>query len=475
MTTVLITFLALSFMMFIFVVNYWKNEKEEIFAENVHYISNIVANNSYVENNNIVWLNSDAVKIFMDTLSSNMKVDILVTDKNGNIIIDSIYNKKEFLNGIIPKNIMEKALEEKYSIIDNLGGIYKSTQYITGEPVYATFAGEKIVIGTVFTVMDSNSLMVFTKDILKIFLFAFIIASLLSFWTAKKLSYNMVSPLRQMSDAAVCISEGDFSKRVAIKGEDEIADLGKSFNNMAESLDVSESVRRNFVANVSHELKTPMTTISGFVDGILDEVIAKEDAKKYLRIVSSETKRLSRLVKNMLDLSQIDNHKVKLNITNVNLYDVLINIILSFESRIEEKHIDVRGLHDLKKIFVYADEDMIHQVIYNLIDNAIKFTNDFGYINIDIIEDENTIELFIENSGNIPKKDIKFIFDRFYKVDKSRSKDKNGMGLGLYIVKKIILLHKGSIKVFTSAESKKTTFKVCLPKTKNKISEKRGI
>lgn len=468
MTTVLITFLILSSMIFSFVTSYWKNEKEEVFTENAHYISNIVANNSCVENNNIAWINGDAVKIFMDTLSSNMKIDILVTDTKGNIIINSVYNKDSFLDGTVPDDIIQKVFDENYSDINNLGGIYKSNQYIIGEPVYSTYGGVKTVIGMVFTVMDPSSLLTFTGDMLKIFLFAFVIALLISFWTARRLSYSMVNPLRQMSDVAISISEGDFSKRVAVKGEDEIAELGKSFNNMAESLYTSESVRKNFVANVSHELKTPMTTITGFIDGILDGVIAQEDTTKYLKIVSSETKRLSRLVKKMLNLSKIDNDKIKLNITKVNLYEILLNVLLSFENKIEGKHIEIRGVQQGKSAIIYADEDMIHQVIYNLIENAVKFTNISGYINIDLLDSEEEFTLFIENSGNsIPNEELRFIFDRFYKVDKSRSQDKNGMGLGLYIVKKIILFHKGSIRVSTS-KGKSTTFILNLPKTKNK-------
>ncbi len=469
MATVLITFLILSSMIFVFVLNYWKKQKEEILAENMHYISNIVSNNSYVENNNITWLNSDAVKIFMDTLSLNMKIDILVTDTQGNIIISSVYNKNDFSGGTIPQNITAKVFENQHSEMGDLGGIYKSNQYIMGKPVYSTYE-KNTAIGIVFTVVNPESLVVFTMDLFKIFLFASVLALLVSFWTARKLSYSMVNPLREMSDAAVSISEGDFSKRVAISGEDELADLAKSFNNMAESLHISENVRRNFIANVSHELKTPMTTITGFVDGILDGVIEPKDTDKYLQIVSGEVKRLSRLVKKMLDLSKIDNDMVKLNITKVDLYKVLLSVLLSFESGIYEKNIDVRGLRGNKSAVIYADEDMIYQVIYNLIENAVKFTSYSGHINIDLIDNKSKDEynLFIENSGNnIPSKDLKFVFDRFYKVDKSRSKDKNGMGLGLYIVKKIVLLHKGSIKVSVSGENL-TTFILSLPKTKNK-------
>ena len=462
MSTILITFLIFAGTTSTFVTNYWKNEKEEIFIENAHYVSNLVANNSYVEDNNIVWINGDAVKIFMDTLSSSMNIDIFVTDTKGNLIISSIYNKKEFAGGGIPQEIVEKVSRERYSETNNLEGVYKSEQYIIGEAVYANYGGKKTIIGAVFTSMNPRFLEYFKKDILKVFLVTFLVTILVSFIMVRKLSYNMVRPLKQMSEAAASMAGGDFSKRVAVDGNDEIADLGNSFNNMAESLYMSESVKKNFIANVSHELKTPMTTITGFIDGILDGVIKEKDRVKYLKIVSLEIRRLSRLVKSMLELSRIDTENVKMNFSSVDLFDEFIEVLLQFEDKINKKNISVKGIKECGHIIINADRDMIHQVIYNLVENAVKFTENRGYINVELLKDSNTCTFIVENSGEeIPSKEIKFIFDRFYKTDKSRSKDKTGIGLGLYIVKKIVALHGGSIE--TWSENKITKFTVKLP------------
>ncbi len=462
MSTILVTFLILAGMIFTFITDYWKSEKEEIFIENVRYVSNLVANNSYVENNNIVWINGDAVKIFMDTLSNSMNIDIFVTDTNGNIIISSIFNRENFQTGIVSSKIIEEISEHPYAKICNLNGIYKSDQYILGEAVYSTHSGQKTLIGAVFTATNPEFLSSFRQGMIKVFIVALIVASIISFFTIRWLSYNMTKPLNQMAEAASYMAKGDFTNRVQVNGEDEIAKLGTAFNNMAESLNVSDSVRRNFIANLSHELKTPMTTITGFIDGILDGVIKQENHTRYLKIVSSEIRRLSRLVRKMLDLSGLDNDNVKLNLSKTDLLTEILNVLLSFESKINEKDIQIRGISQCKHIFIHADKDMLHQAIYNLIENAVKFTQHGGYIDITLTKNNKSCLLAIENSGKgIPQKEIKFVFDRFYKTDKSRSEDKTGIGLGLYIVRKIILLHKGSIEV--SSGEKKTIFTINLP------------
>lgn len=467
MSTILFTFLILAGMIFTFITDYWKSEKEEIFIENARYVSNLVANNSYVENNNIVWINGDAVKIFMDTLSNSMNMDIFVTDTNGNIIISSIFNRTNFQSGIVPNELIEKISKQRCAKISTLNGIYKSEQYILGEAVYSTHSGKKTLIGAVFTATNPEFLNSFRQGMIKVLIAALIAAAIISFFAIRRLSYSMTKPLNQMAEAASYMAKGDFTKRVQVKGEDEIAKLGIAFNNMAESLNASDSVRRNFIANLSHELKTPMTTIAGFIDGILEGVIQPENHTKYLKIVSSEIRRLSRLVKKMLDLSKLDNDNVKINLSKTDLLTEILNVLLSFEAQITQKNIQIRGLSGSKHIFIHADKDLLHQAIYNLVENAVKFTQNGGYIDITLTENGKFCSLDIENSGKgIPQKEIKFVFDRFYKTDKSRSEDKTGIGLGLYIVRKIILLHNGSIEV-TSGE-KSTTFKVNLPITRLK-------
>ncbi|MEG0457942.1 MAG: HAMP domain-containing sensor histidine kinase, partial [Oscillospiraceae bacterium] len=257
-------------------------------------------------------------------------------------------------------------------------------------------------------------------------------------------------------------AKGDFSQKVSVKGYDEIAQLAMSFNYMADALENFEKTRRSFVANISHDLRTPMTTIGGFIDGILDGTIPPEKQKHYLGIVSEEIKRLAKLVRVMMNVAKIEAGEIILNKTDWNLFDAVCKIMFTFEQKVDAKQLDIRGLEDIKLI-VNADLDLINQVIYNLIDNAVKFVNQDGFIEFDFKAKGNMAYLSISNSGDaIKKEDLTKIFDRFYKSDKSRGMDKAGVGLGLYIVKSIINAHGGDI-IVNSVENKYCTFTFTVP------------
>ena len=267
-----------------------------------------------------------------------------------------------------------------------------------------------------------------------------------------------------MSRAAKQFAVGDFSYRVKIEGEDELADLGTAFNDMADALDVLEGSRRSFVSNVSHELKTPMTSISGFIDGILDGTIPREKQDYYLKIVSGEVKRLSRLVVSMLNMSKIESGDLEMKPSNYDISDQIIHILLTFEQKIENKNIEIRGLDEFRPTYIVADPDMIYQSIYNLVDNAVKFTNEGGYIDVRLIDSANQITLVIKNSGTgIKAEDLSRVFERFYKADKSRSLDAKGAGLGLYLVKLMVEMHGGRVSAKSESEDS-AEFSITLPK-----------
>lgn len=276
---------------------------------------------------------------------------------------------------------------------------------------------------------------------------AAVAAFLVAFCISWMFSYKLVRPLRDMALAARSFGEGNFSIRVPVTSNDEVGQLALAFNNMASSLASSESVRRNFIANVSHELKTPMTTIAGFIDGILDGTIPAEKRRITCR---SFPRRLSvcRVWCARCWSSRIDSGELRLHMARFDLTNTIFVALLSFEKSIEQKKIQVLGLEDTESLYVDGDPDMIHQVVYNLIENAVKFTNEGGYIQLAIRDLPDRTSVAIKNSGaGIAADEIALIFDRFYKTDKSRSQDKNGMGLGLYIVRTIIKLHGGEITV----------------------------
>ena len=238
-----------------------------------------------------------------------------------------------------------------------------------------------------------------------------------------------------------------------------------SFNNMASSLQKSEYQRQEFVANVSHELKTPMTTISGYVDGILDGTIPPEKSREYLSLVSGETKRLSRLVRNMLDISRMQEGNGSMPEEKKLRFDVSElagQVLISFEQTINEKQLEVEVDMPDHPVYTIAVQDQVTQVIYNLIDNAVKFCPTGGTLSLTIREGDSKIYTSVANQGEtIPQEELPLVFDRFHKMDKSRSQNRDGWGLGLYIVKTIVCSHGENISV-TSRDGK-TEFTFTMP------------
>ena len=279
------------------------------------------------------------------------------------------------------------------------------------------------------------------------FVAALLVMMVVIFVLAYIVSGSLTRPLREMAKATEAFARGDFSVRVPVNERDEIGKLAMAFNNMADSLAQQETVRRSFIANVSHELKTPMTSIAGFIDGILDGTIPQEKERHYLTIVSDEVKRLSRMVRSMLNIAKIEAGEMKLKPTVFDVNEVVLSSIFTFEQMIEKKHLDIRGLEE-GKVMVEADEGLINQVVYNLLENAVKFVNEGGYIEVSYTVEQKRTYIHIKNSGEgIPKEEISKVFDRFYKTDRSRSMDKTGVGLGLYIVRQIVNLHQGEVIV----------------------------
>ncbi|MEE0784875.1 MAG: HAMP domain-containing sensor histidine kinase, partial [Oscillospiraceae bacterium] len=234
-------------------------------------------------------------------------------------------------------------------------------------------------------------------------------------------------------------------------------------NNMADSLEKSEQQRKEFIANVSHELKTPMTTIAGFMDGMLDGTIPPEQHRHYMQIVSDEVRRLSRMVRGMLDISRLQDQTIPEEKKTVfDLCEAAGQVLVSFEQKITQKQLDVQVDMPNEATYTLADADSITQVIYNLMDNAVKFCQQGGTLGLKIQPEDKKIFVSVSNTGlTIPENELSRIFDRFHKTDKSRSVDRDGVGLGLYIVKTIICSHGEDISV-TSRDGL-TVFTFSLP------------
>ncbi len=279
------------------------------------------------------------------------------------------------------------------------------------------------------------------------------------------LSRYIVRPIRDISYAAGELSRGNFDWRVKPKTRDEIGELAESFNKMAEELKLQDGLRNTFIANVSHELRTPLASVQGFIQGMLDRAIEEEDRDKYLQIVLGETKRMNTLITDLLNLAKIESGKFPIEYSEFDINELLRRSILLFEQRIEEGQLEVNIQLGESKLFVWADQDRISQVITNLIDNAVKFTPPGGELKIWTQMAENKVYVSIADTGEgIPVEDQPYVFERFYKVDKSHSQSKAGTGIGLSIVKRIISQHGENITL-QSVPGKGTTFTFSLTRT----------
>jgi signal transduction histidine kinase len=262
------------------------------------------------------------------------------------------------------------------------------------------------------------------------------------------MSRRISNPLAEMRDIAREIANGNFNTRVRISSKDEVGELARTFNHMAETLGNLEKMRSNFIANVSHELRTPMTSIAGFIEGMIDGTIPIEKQGYYLSIVKQETLRLTALVNDLLDLAKMEAGEVQLNITTIDLSELIRRSSIKFENQINRKNINFELALENENRRVMADPDAIERVLTNLLDNAIKFTSDSGCITIKTVKKDQKVYTTIEDNGiGIQKEDLPYIWERFFKTDKSRSKDMIGSGLGLAIIKNIIQKHNERIWV----------------------------
>ena len=462
---IVVSFAAMGGMQVLFSSQYWMDEKRNLLQENARNIAQHTANSTFIagidENGNTTYQIVDqTLAPILDLLSSAIESQVLITDNQGKVLICSDNEPCSHVGNDTALSSVVASLGggEGFSL-GNLGGLYADRQYTAATPILK----DGVVLGYVFASTSAAGMGIYIMSNLQVFVLSALGVLTLTFIVIYALTFRMVRPLRQMAAATRAFGNGDFSYRIPVKGRDEVAELASALNAMAVSLSSVEGMRRSFVANVSHELKTPMTTIAGFIDGILDGTIPDEKRDYYLKIVSNEVKRLSRLVKSMLDLSRIDNGELKINPVRFDLTEVACTALLSFEQRIEEKHVEITGLEDCPRMEVYGDFDLIGQVLYNLLDNAVKFVNEGGTITIRLEKKDGRAFCTVRNTGaGVSPHELPHLFERFYKTDKSRSLDKTGVGLGLYIVKSVISLHQGEI-VVRSMEGEYTEFSFWLP------------
>ena len=342
-------------------------------------------------------------------------------------------------------------------------GLYPDARYIVSMPISDPV--DSSILGLVIVSQPLASTLSVLKRLSNTYLAISVLVVLISVIIMTIYTRRQTAPLRDMAHAASAFGHGDLRARVKVSEDDpqEVQELALAFNNMASSLEKSEYQRKEFVANVSHELKTPMTTIGGYVDGILDGTIPPEKQQHYMQIVSDETKRLSRLVRSMLDISRLQDQGIpESQKTRFDLIECAGRVLVTFEQKITAKGVNVQVNMPEYPVYTFASADAITQVIYNLVDNAVKFCPSGGELGLQIREAANKLYVTVSNDGDtIPPEELPLVFDRFHKLDKSRAQNRDGWGLGLYIVRTLVSGHGENISV--SSLNGKTEFTFTLP------------
>ncbi len=392
--------------------------------------------------------------------------DIVVCNSSGVVVLCSEDPLGcEHLGLAIDREYLERVFQEGGEAQTGIiSGLYEDTRYVAAEPIVSQKTGNNV--GLVIASQPTASTQLILHRIFQIFVFVSLLVMLIVMLVVSILAKNQCRPLREMAEAAKAFGHGELTARVPTGGNhtEEIDELALAFNNMATSLQKSEYQRQEFVANVSHELKTPMTTIGGYLDGMLDGTIPPEKQRHYMRLVSDETKRLSRLVRSMLYISRLQDQE-SISEDRKSRFDVTEcagQVLITFEQKINDKGVQVEVNMPEYPVYTNADKDAITQVIYNLIDNAVKFCPSTGLLSLRVREGGGKIYVSVANEGEtIPPEELPLVFDRFHKIDKSRSQNRDGWGLGLYIVKTIVCSHRENISV-TSLNGK-TEFTFTLP------------
>ena len=406
-SVVMLTLALLGSAFFALTYSYAIDERSEQMQSKATVVSHMVS--SYMENGSLTGLRELA-----DFASNVTDAEFLICNSDGNLLLTT---DTTLVNRVltVPQDVAEGAMsDDTYAV--------------------RTTLGDGLFFMTAVTVL------------------------LLSFVVSAWVSMRQSRPIHEMAEATRRFAEGNFDVRMHnYEGVTEISELAESFNNMADSLQETERQRREFIANVSHELKTPMTTIAGYTDGILDGTIPPEQEKEYLRIISDEARRLSRLVRRMLEVSQLQSRDLTRTKAPFDVCESVRRVLISMEKKITDRGLDVDADIPDSGIMVLGDNDLITQVIYNLLENAAKFARKGSALYLGVTTLNGKALISVRNEGDtIPAEEIPLLFERFHKSDKSRSEDKDGVGLGLYVVKTILDQHKEHIAV--TSENGLTTF-----------------
>ena len=441
----------------IFVPNLTKqtltSQKAETLYSEAALIANTYASGLYSNDTTL-----EMVKLQIDALSVYMGSEIRIINSSGRIILDSsqplnVY-ESQYIIGFDPSII-----SGTYYISDNFFGTFDHEVLTVIAPIASSYS----VKGYVTIHAAVKDIEATANNIQNICYITLAILYVLSFIVLIFFNVFVYRPLRKITDAADHYADGNYHYEISVNNNDEMGYLAASLNYMASTIASHEDDQKKFIANVSHDFRSPLTSIRGFLEAMIDGTIPPEMHEKYLNIVLNETDRLTKLTNSLLTLNNLNTKGMLLDITDFDINQVIRQTAASFEGSCRNRNIAIALSLTGDEMLVHADTEKIKQVLYNLIDNAIKFSHHDSIVTIETTVRKNKLFISVKDSGvGIPKDEVKLIFNRFYKSDSSRGKDKKGTGLGLSIVKEIINAHNENINV-VSTEGEGTEFIFSLP------------
>lgn len=432
-----------------------KKEKADTLYREATLIANTYASDLYNSETTL-----EAVKGELDALDTYLDATIWIINPSGRMVLDSSA-PMDVENEVVIENFDSTITEGSYYIIGDFFGTFSEDMLSVFAPITSDFK----VKGYVVIHSAMSGIQTSTDSLLNISYITLIILFLLSLIILIFFTEIVYIPLRKITEATEHYANGNMHYEFSVESGDEIGYLAATLSYMASEIARSEDDQKKFVANVSHDFRSPLTSIKGYLEAMLDGTIPPEQHEKYLSIVLNETERLTKLTNSLLTLNNLNTKGMLLDKTDFDINTIIRNVAASFEGTCREKKIAIELVLTGEEMYVTADVGKIQQVLYNLLDNAIKFSHHNSVIKLETTEKHNKVFVSVKDSGiGIPKDNLKLIWDRFYKSDISRGKDKKGTGLGLSITKEIIQSHGEHINVI-STEGVGSEFIFSLPKS----------
>ena len=461
-TMILLCLLVLGIAFRVMLFNYLKEEKQHALHSNAVSLTRLAEAYDAAGELDERW---GGFRIALSAASRVSGNDAMLCEPDGEIWLCACEHMGcRHVGTVVDSRLMSTVLADGEVFTEStLSGAYEVPYFVEGMAVRSSVTGD--IIGVLLVTAAPEQITSILSESISIFMYVAAAVLVLAMAASFLMSRSQARSLQAVTGAAARFGHGDLDARVPPnpKATAEMTELAEAFNTMAESLSQSERQRQEFVANISHELRTPMTTISGFMDGMLDGTIPSHQHRHYMQMVSDEVRRLSRLVRSMLDVSRLRSQGIsEEKKRRFDLCETVGQVLISFEQRVNRKaiHMDVQ-MPD-RSVWVKADPDSITQVLYNLTDNAVKFCPEGGMLGISLETEGTKARVTVRNTGDtIAPEELLLLFDRFHKTDKSRSADKEGVGLGLYIVKTILDGHGEKIRA--SSENGVTVFTFTLP------------